>query len=77
MPDTSDLRRFRVHARHVDHHESQLVLEHSFEAAAMAYAENFADDGATDMRVFVRDMATGHEHCFRIDLAAGVAAGCA
>ncbi len=43
----------------------------------MAYAENFADDGATDMRVFVRDMATGHEHCFRIDLAAGVAAGCA
>jgi hypothetical protein len=76
MPATSDMRRFRVHAGHVHHHHGQLVLERGFEAAAIAYVERFGDDQASDMRVIVHEIATGHEHCFCIDMAAGVASAC-
>ena len=74
------MRRFKVHARHVDSHHARVIQEVSFEAAAVAYLENFdlrapiSDDD--DLRVIVQDIGTGHEHCFRVDLDSGVAAPC-
>jgi hypothetical protein len=73
MPD----REFSVRARHVESHHARTVSERSFEAAAVAYVEDFhpaADDG--EISVIVRDVAKGHEHCFRIDLESGEAAPC-
>jgi hypothetical protein len=70
-------REFRVHARHVDSHHARTVFERSFEAAAVAYVEDFhpaGEDG--EIRVIVSEIATGHEHCFRIDLESGEAAPC-
>jgi hypothetical protein len=32
--------------------------------------------GGPDVRVIVRDLATGHEHCFVIDLDTGETAAC-
>jgi hypothetical protein len=64
--------RFRVHARHLDAHHARLVEEPSFEAAAVAYVEGLhlapglADEGA--ISVIVRDVHTGHERSFLIDL---------
>jgi hypothetical protein len=72
-------RRFSVHARHVDSHHARVVEEASFEAAAVAYVEDFSlvtEDEGPEIRVIVRDLANGHEHCFRIDLETGEAAPC-
>lgn len=72
-------RSFRVHARHVDAHDARVVKEASFEAAAVAYVEDFhppVTDGS-DFSVIVREVASGHEHCFRIDLETGETAPCA
>ena len=72
----TERRRFSVHARHLDRHHAQLMEEASFEAAAVAYVEDFhpaiADED--EVRVIVRDLVTGHEHCFRIE--SGQAADC-
>jgi hypothetical protein len=71
-----EIRQFSVHARHVDQHHARLLEEASFEAAAIAYVEDF-HPVATDARevsVIVREIATGHEHSFRIDLDSGEAA---
>ena len=74
----SETRSFSVHARHVDAHHARTLQEPSFEAAAVAYVEDFhppmVDD--TQISVIVRDVATGHEHCFRIDLDSGDATPC-
>ena len=73
-----DNRPFRVHARHIDSHHARTLQESSFEAAAIAYVEDFhppADD-QKEISVIVRDVATGHEHCFRIDLDSGDATPC-
>jgi len=75
-PPSSPRRDFRVHAR--NSHHARLISEASFEAAAVAYVEEFADlawDEAA-MRVVVRDVASGREHCFTIDLEAGETAPC-
>lgn len=73
-----ETRRFSVHARHIDAHHSRTIEENSFEAAAVAYVEDFhptvTDD--PDIAVIVREIASGHEHCFRIDLETGEAAPC-
>ena len=37
----NDTRQFSVHARHVDSHHARLLEEKSFEAAAVAYVEDF------------------------------------
>jgi hypothetical protein len=68
-------REFRVHASHIDRHHAQHVTEASFEAAAVAYLErhHFAPDEDHEIRVIVHDMASGHEHSFRIDLETGEA----
>jgi hypothetical protein len=77
MPN-APTREFRVHACHVDSHRAQLVNETSFEAAAVAYIENHPYDPDEDheIRVLVREMSSGHEHCFRIDLETGETTSC-
>jgi hypothetical protein len=70
---------FRVHARHVDIHHSRTMNERSFEAAAVAYVEDLHDlpDAGESISVIVREIDSGQEHCFRIDLESGEASACA
>ena len=78
MPDAANGRQFSVYARHIDSHHARTVTEPSFEAAAVAYVEDLHPAGdAAEISVIVRDIASGHEHCFRIDLDTGEAAPCA
>ena len=74
----SDTRQFSVHARHVDRHHARRVEETSFEAAAVAYVEDFHPPLTNDreISIVVREVDTGHEHCFRIDLESGETAPC-
>ena len=73
-------RRFSVHARHLDRHHARLVEEATFEAAAVAYAQDLAEAGVDApmgaVNVVVRDVESGHEHCFRLDLDSGETAAC-
>ncbi len=71
-------RRFIVHARHVDAHHARVLEERSFEAAAIAYVEDFslAVSEEHEISVIVRDLGDGRQHCFRIDLDTGEAAPC-
>jgi hypothetical protein len=77
-PVAGETRHFSVHARHIDAHHARVVEEASFEAAAVAYVEDFhplvVDE--REISVIVREVGTGHEHCFRIDLDTGEAAPC-
>lgn len=77
MPQVAT-RRFSVHARHIDQHHARLLDEASFEAAAVAYVEDFHPPVADDdeIRVIVREVGTSHEHCFRIDLVTGDTSPC-
>jgi hypothetical protein len=72
-------RQFSVHARHIDRHHARVISEQSFEAAAVAYCDDFGDGlgDAAEINVVVRDLDSGHEHCFRIDLETGQAGPCA
>jgi hypothetical protein len=74
----AEIRPFRVHARHVDSHHARIVEESSFEAAAVAYVEDFypPDGDDNEISVIVRDLGDGHEHCFRIDLDSGETGPC-
>ncbi len=77
MPQASNARRFRVHARHVEAHHARVLEERSFEAAAIAYVEDLhAVSDKPEISVIVREVDSGHEHCFRIDLESGDAAPC-
>lgn len=70
-------RKFSVHARHIDSHHARLVSESSFVAAAIAYVEDLETGGeSSEISVIVRDVASGHEQCFRIDLDTGEVNGC-
>lgn len=73
-----ETRQFSVHARHVDSHHARVLEEASFEAAAVAYVEDFHPPMTEDheISVIVREVDTGHEHCFRIDLDSGETAPC-
>jgi hypothetical protein len=72
-----DVRSFRVHARHVDAHHARLVQEPSFEAAAVAYMEDLHEIGDEDaIKVIVRDIESGHEHCFTVDVETGETQPC-
>lgn len=75
---TAPARGFRVHARHTDPQSARYVVEPTFEAAAVAYVETFSPPvtDAPDISVIVHEVASGHEHCFRIDLETGDAAPC-
>jgi hypothetical protein len=77
MTQAPDTHRFRVHARHVDAHHARTLEERSFEAAAVAYVEDLHDIGdGKAISVIVRDVDSGHEHCFRIDLDTGETSAC-
>ena len=79
MPQTQELsRRYSVHALQ-DDHPARIVEEASFEAAAIAYVEDFHPpaDALGEIQVVVCDLASGHEHCFRIDLGGGEPQPCA
>jgi hypothetical protein len=79
MDQVAQARRFSVRARHADGHHARILEEASFEAAAVAYLEGLAEigaDDATDLRVIVRELESGHEHCFTIDLETGETAPC-
>ncbi len=77
MPQASPSRRFSVHARHVEAHHARVLEERSFEAAAVAYVEDLhAVGGEHEISVIVRELDSGHEHCFRIDLDSGDTAAC-
>jgi hypothetical protein len=74
----SDNRRFRVHARHIDAHHARVITEPSFEAAAIAYVEDLHPPagGTDEISIIVRDLDSGHEHCFRLDLQTGETSPC-
>ena len=69
-------RTFRVHARSADGHHARVIEEASFEAAAVAYLEDFGQADAPEIQIVVREVATGHEHCFVVDLDTGETAPC-
>jgi hypothetical protein len=71
-------RRFSVHPRHVARQHARVVVEASFEAAAVAFVEHFSPvpDDEAEVAILVRDLDTGVEHCFRIDLESGASAPC-
>jgi len=71
MPSIIGAREFNVLARHLDRRHGRMVTEPSFEAAAVAYVEDLQTLGdEAQIQVIVREMATGHEHCFLVDLLA-------
>ena len=71
-------RRFSVHPRHLETRSARIVSETSFEAAAVAYAEDLhgAPDDGEEISLIVRDLETGHEHCFTVDLGSGETSAC-
>ena len=72
MSQAAATRQFSVHARHVDAHHARTLEEKSFEAAAVAYVEDLHEIGDEhEISVIVRELDSGHEHCFRIDLDSG------
>jgi hypothetical protein len=75
---THEARQFSVRARHIDSHHARVLEEASFEAAAVAYIEDFhpSVENGNEIRVVVREIGTGSEHCFRIDLESGEATPC-
>ncbi len=68
-----ETRQFSVRARHVDSHHARVLEEGSFEAAAVAYVEDFHPPMTEEheIRVIVRELDTGLEHSFRIHLDSG------
>jgi hypothetical protein len=72
------MRQFRVHVRHRETPQAHLVTEASFEAACVAWLERWPGEAGPDpvISIIVRDVATGCEHCFGIDLDSGVTAPC-
>lgn len=74
MTQTVDATRtFRVHARHTDVHHARTLQEPTFEAAAVAYVEHLHDLPAEgeEISVIVREVESGHEHCFKVNLDSG------
>lgn len=77
MAQAAETRHFSVHARHVDAHHARTLEERSFEAAAVAYVEDLHELGdAHEISVIVREVDSGHERCFRIDLDSGETSSC-
>lgn len=71
-------REFNVRLRDLAGHSGRLVRETSFEAAALAFAEDWPplDQAAVEVAVIVCDQASGQERCFSIDLATSETAPC-
>ena len=77
-PLSDPSRRYSVRVRHLEPRHGQVVAEASFEAAAVAYVEDFHPPMTQDheISVIVREVNSGHEHCFRIDLESGETQPC-
>ena len=75
---TARLRAFNVRLRDLAGHRGRLLEERSFEAAAIAFAEEWPplDQSSADVAVIVCDQLSGEERCFRIDLATSEASPC-
>ncbi len=77
MPTPSEPLSFQVRTRDGEH-RARTVHEASFEAAAIAYLEaehlDVADE--SEISVVVRELGSGHEHCFRLHLDTGEAEPC-
>jgi hypothetical protein len=77
---TETTRQFRVHARDAVAHPVRVLEETTFEAAAVAYLEDFplrtsaGDDH--EVSIIVHDLGTGHEHCFKVDILSGETVPC-
>lgn len=77
MSHRAPQREYCVHLAHGDHQGARRLSERSFEAAALAYAEDLhAADGPAEVSLVVQDVETGHEHCFRISLESGETSAC-
>lgn len=74
----NDDRRFCVYADHAGRHHARVLHEPSFEAAAVAYLEDLtvASDDEEAIRIIVRDLDGGDEHCFCVDKETGETASC-
>ena len=70
--------RYFAYAEGVGRAHGHVIEAPSFEAAAVGYAELFFPpvNAGNAVRLFVADMAGGHEHCFVIDLEDGQAEAC-
>lgn len=70
---------FRVHAASDPGHRARVLTEDSYEAAALAYVENWPHsiDEDPEVRVIVRDLEDGRERCFVVDLDSGDTDPCA
>ena len=73
---TEAAHRYSVHGRHEDRHHAKVVVERSFEAAAVAYVEDAHLSDQAEISVIVRHIDSGHERCFRIDTETGEAGAC-
>lgn len=71
-------RRFSIRPRDVESLGRRIISAATFEAAAVAYAEDVpaSVDGAVEIKVIVRDVESGHEHCFCISLDGGETEPC-
>jgi len=71
-------RRFKVYRRHQAGEHARVFAEASFEAAAIAFIDDYAPapDAGGEIAVHVLDLESGLEHCFRIDLETGAATPC-
>lgn len=71
------LKTFEVHLLH-GRARARPIEERSFEAAALAYVEDFLPHGEDEViSVVVEDVESGAARCFRVDLDDGEASPCA
>ena len=79
MPRTQPkTRTFRVHARHVDAHHARTLggtLLRGRRGRLRRGSARLPGD-AEEISVIVREVESGHEHCFRIDLETGETSPC-
>jgi hypothetical protein len=78
MAVTTETHRYRVHPRDLEGSAVRVLEVASFEAAAVAYAEDFGyvSDQSHELKLIVLDLDSGHEHCFLIDLDTGETGPC-
>lgn len=78
MPEAdSHPRRFCVHAEGVHAPGASIVEDVSFEAAALAWLEDFHPaDQTGELSLIVRALDDGGEYCLRVDLHSGETSPC-
>lgn len=71
--------RYFAYADGVGGAHGHVVEAGSHEAAAVGYSELYSPpvDGDDEIRIFVRSLDDGQEHCFVVDLGDGQAEPCA